>query len=238
MHNIRKIGFCHGATFKIHDPFIAENINLFKKCGCNAIEVNCHTIDEVDKLNSLLPLIDAFEYVSLHMPVRLKYRNDRDTFDLLKKLSSYYQKIGAKLAVVHPDLVEDWDVFDSFPTVNWAIENMDDRKARYKSVDDLKKFFVDHPSWSFVLDVGHCNANDKTMILADDLIKALRGKIKEIHLSGYEVFHDPLHRTKQIEIIERCKNLDVPIIIESTFEKSDGVEGVEKEFSYIMKNLK
>ncbi|MEK9130070.1 MAG: hypothetical protein AAB526_01575, partial [Patescibacteria group bacterium] len=69
-------------------------------------------------------------------------------------------------------------------------------------------------------------------------IKEFKDIIKEIHLSGYEIFHDPLYRTKQAEIIKYCKKLDVPIIIESTFEKSDDAEVVAKEYNYILENLK
>lgn len=235
---MRLIGFCHRATHKIHNPYSKENIDLFKECGCNAIEVSCHSVEEANKLSSILPFIESFEYVSLHIPGDLKYKNDSQTNDLLKKIETFYNESGAKLAVVHPDLVEDWSVFDNYPSVNWAIENMDDRKEKYRDVKDLNEFFTEYQQWSFVLDLGHCNANDKSMVLAENLIRELRNKIKEIHLSGNEVIHDPLHRTKQVEIIKYCKELDVPIIIESTFEKSDGVDGVAKEFNYILENLK
>jgi hypothetical protein len=234
---MRKIGFCHGATFKILDKYSETNISLFKKSGCNAIEINCHSISEADRFKSIEELIIDFEYKSIHLPCDLKYRDDETTNRLLIKIVKYYKKIGAELAVVHPDLIEDVGVFAKYPEISWAIENMDDRKAKFKNVDDLKKFFEINKQWGFVLDVGHCNANDKTMKLADDFIAELKHKVKEIHLSGYEVFHDPLYRTKQNEIIERCKQFDVPIIIESTLEKTDGVNGVAKEFGYILENL-
>ena len=102
----------------------------------------------------------------------------------------------------------------------------------------MKDFCIKIPNWHFFLDVEHCNTNDKTMIFADYLTKELKHKIKEILLSGYENFHDPLYRTKQIEIIQRCKEINAPIIIECTCEKSDGVEAVSKEFNYILENLK
>jgi len=41
-----------------------------------------------------------------------------------------------------------------------------------------------------------------------------------------------------VEIIKYCGELNVPIIIESIFEESDGVDGVKKEFDYILMNLK
>lgn len=232
------IGFCHGVAFKVLNPYSKENIDLFINCGCNAIEVNCHSVGDINKLESIKMFIDNFVYKSIHLPCNLKYKDDEMTNEVLAKIESYYNKIGAKLAVVHPDVIEDISIFNKYPSISWAIENMDDRKTKYKNVEDLKEFFEVNKKWNFVLDVGHCNANDKTMKLADDFITELKYKVKEIHLSGYEIFHDPLHRTKQVEIIERCKKLDVPIIIESTFEKTDGVEGVGKEFSYILENLK
>jgi hypothetical protein len=234
---MRLIGFTHGCTFKIMDVYSKENIELFTKCGCTAIEVNCHSVEEVEKLPRILQFVKYFEYVSVHFPCNLRYKDDVATHTILDKVVEYYKLINAKLAVIHPDLVDDWSVFDKYTDVNWAIENMDDRKTSFKTVLELENFFEDHPSWSFVLDVGHCNANDKTMQLAKDFIGSLGNKIKEIHMSGYEVFHEPLHRTGQKEIIESCKELNVPIIIESTFEDIDGTEGVEKELEYIVKNL-
>jgi hypothetical protein len=115
---------------------------------------------------------------------------------------------------------------------------MDDRKERYRDVKDLSAFFLEHPAWGLALDLGHCNANDKSMHLAGDLISNFKDKIREIHLSGYENFHDPLYRTRQAEIIHYCKMLNAPIIIESTFDAVDGVEGVKKELGYVIRNLK
>jgi hypothetical protein len=235
---MRLIGFCHGVMYRSMDQYSKENIDLFKDCGCNAIEIHCHSVDEIKKLDILPPLIESFDYRSVHLPCVLKYKNDETTNNVLEKIENFYNKINASLAIVHPDLVEDWNVFNKYTSVNWAIENMDDLKASYKNVQDLKDFFNEHNDWNFVLDVEHCYANDKTMKLAEDLITELRDKIKEIHLSGHETMHNPLHRTKQIEIIEYCKNLNVPIIIESTFEQSDNAKDVANEFNYILKNLK
>jgi len=234
---MKQIGFCHGVLFKTRDVYLEENIDVFKKCGCNAIEINCHSYLEVEKLEGMLSYLEGFDYVSIHLPRDIKYKNDDKTKSLLAKIDDFYMKSGAELAVVHPDLVEDWSVFDDY-SINWAIENMDDRKKSFKYYNDLRKFFMEHGQWNLVLDLGHCNANDKTMALADKLISEFKNIIKEIHLSGYEILHDPLYKTKQVEIIKYCGELDVPIIIESIFEESDGVDGVKKEFGYILMNLK
>lgn len=233
---MRPIGFSHGNLFKVHDVYTPENISLLKACGSTAIELNCHHVREAELLGKILPFIQGFDYVSLHTPCDTRYGNNPETRDLLGRLEKAYVKAGAQLAVVHPDLVDDWSVFNGY-AIEWAIENMDARKDDFKDVASLTDFFTHHPSWSLVLDVGHCNDIDKTMSLAEDLAAAFKDRIKEIHLSGYEVFHDPLHRTKQTEIIDCCALLDCPIIIESTFEISDGTEGIKKEFDYILSNL-
>ncbi|MDD4409745.1 MAG: hypothetical protein PHW52_03800 [Candidatus Pacebacteria bacterium] len=232
------IGFSHGVLYKIHDINTEENMKLFQDCGCNAIEVNYHHDRENEflELNSIIPYIRDFDYVSLHAPCDIRYGNNEETRILLKRVNDYCLKINAQLVVVHPDLVDDWEIFDEFK-INWAIENMDDRKEHFKDLAELKAFFTSHPTWKLVLDLGHCNANDKTMGLAENLIHNFVDRIKEIHLSGYETFHDPLYRTKQSEIIKLCNKLDVPIIIESTFGINDGVDGLEREFGYIMENL-
>ncbi len=234
----RTIGFSQGVLFKLYDVNKDANIKLLKDCGSNAIEANCHHVSDAVFLPLLLEHIQAhdFDYISLHTPVNVRYGNNIETRALLEKLQEFYYQSDAKLIVVHPDLVDDWSVFEDFK-MKWAIENRDDRKKNFKDQADLEKFFNEHPEWFLVLDLGHVNSNDKSMSLAKELIKLFGSRIAEVHLSGYEKFHDPLHRTKQIEIIECCKDLYVPIIIESVFELSDGLEGVKKEFDYILENL-
>ena len=234
---MKQIGFSHGVMHKIYDVYSKESIDLLKNCGCNAIEINCHLIADADRLNKILPFIQNFDRVSLHLPCDIKYKNNKQTNDLLKIIYDFYIKADAKLAVVHPDLVEDWSVFDKYTSMNWAIENMDDRKGSFKGADDLREFFKKRQNWKLVLDLGHCKTNDKTMALARDLIKEFEDRIAEIHLSGYKNFHEPLFKTEQVEIIECCNSLNSPIIIESTFERSDDADVIVKEFKYILERI-
>ncbi|MEI6835280.1 MAG: hypothetical protein WCK59_00405 [Candidatus Falkowbacteria bacterium] len=233
---MRKIGFSHGDSFKLLDVNTEKNIQILAGCGGNSLEINCHTAKEADSLDKLLPYIKSFERLSIHAPVNVRYVYNQEIKALLKKLEYFYNRVGAELLVIHPDLVDDWSVFDDL-NMNLAIENMDDRKQSFKDVGDLKDFFDKHPEWSLVLDLGHCKANDKSMVLAENMILAFRNRIVEIHLSGYKKFHEPLHRTKQKDIIAYCKDLLVPIIIESVFEVNDGFEGLKKELDYILQEL-
>ncbi len=233
----RKIGFSHGVLFKLLDVNKERSIRLLKESGSDAIEINCHSDNDIPFLNSLLPFIKDFSHKSLHAPVNTRYKNDDKTKAMLQDLKNFYYKSGAELIVFHPDLIDDWSVFKEFD-MRFAVENMDDRKKHYKDSEDFKIFFDEHPDWFLVLDLGHANSNDKTMVLAKEFIEFFKERIVEIHLSGYEKFHEPLYRTRQVEIIKYCEKLSAPIIIESVFEPSDGLEGINKELEYVLQNLK
>ena len=81
-------------------------------------------------------------------------------------------------------------------------------------------------------DVAHVFDNDPTMKLGKDLVSAFGERICEIHVSGYNYreLHDPIHLSKQNEILDAIPSLDLPIIIESVCLNEDEVR---KEFEYI-----
>ena len=233
--NHKKIGFSHGTIYRITDKYTGSSIDIFKKIGVDAIEICLHDVSEVERLPGIVKEAKDFSYKSIHFPTQnIVYKNDQQTKEILDKIEKFYFRIGANLALVHPDLVEDWEVFDQYK-LNWAIENMDDRKEKYKTAEELAEFFKMKPDWKLVLDLNHCYTNDKTMELADVMIANLKDKIAEIHLSGYSELHDPLFKTKQNFIMDYCKGIDVPIIIESVF---NDVNDVEKEYNYIREYLK
>ena len=111
---------------------------------------------------------------------------------------------------------------------------MDKEKQKYKTAEELMKFFKMKPDWKLVLDLNHCYTNDKTMKLADDMIAGFKNRIAEIHLSGHAELHDPLFQTKQNFILDYCNKLDVPILIESVV---DDVDDIKKVSDYIKNYL-
>jgi len=230
---MKQIGFTHGVLHKIMDVYSKEVIDVYKDFGCKIIEISCMRQGELDRVDNISQYVKDFLRKSIHLPTDIKYQNNPETIKVLKKIEVLYKEINADLALVHPDTVIDWDVFDDYK-LNWAIENMDNRKESHKDVDGLKKFFAEHTDWKMVLDLNHCFSNDKSMKLADDFISQFKDRIEEIHLSGYVEYHEPLFQTKQLEILNYCKNVDVPVIIESTFDK---VEDVEKEYQYVLNQL-
>ena len=231
---MKKIGFSHGVLYRVADVYSCQVIDIYRDCSNEAIETCINKENDVTKLERIAQCVMGFSYKSIHLPTDVSYKKDDKTFQLLDKIVNYYKDIDASLVLVHPDLVDDWEVFDKYK-INWAIENMDNRKGKYKSVEELEEFFGKKPSWKLVLDLNHCYSNDKTMKLAAEIISRLKSKIIQIHLSGYAGYHEPLFQTKQDFILDYCNKLDVPVIIESTF---DDVDNVKKEYNYITENLK
>jgi len=232
---MKKIGFSHGTIHKITDKYFDSSIDIFKKIENDVIEVCLHDAEEVDKLQNISKKVKDFSYKSIHLPTQnIRYKNDQLTKDLLDKVEKFYHEIDANLVLVHPDLVEDWEVFDKYK-LNWAIENMDKEKEKYKTAEELADFFRMKPNWKLVLDLNHCYTNDKTMKLAGEMIGQFKNRIAEVHLSGHTDLHDPLFLTKQNFILDYCNKLDVPIVIESVFDK---IEDVKKEYDYITDYLK
>lgn len=150
----------------------------------------------------------------------------------MEEIQKLYEKLHFKHAIIHPERVSSWKVFEnySFPI---ATENMDNRKEVGKTVESLGEIFVaaDIP---LVLDLNHCYVNDRSLKLAEEIYSAFRDRIVQIHLSGFEKLHDPLYKTRQLEIIKAIPNKSLPIIIESYCPTR---EDVEAEYKYIKDNL-
>lgn len=229
------LGFATGDLYKTHDRLSPETFDVFRKMGCNAIELTIADMDDAPRLLNLEQKDFAgFRYVSIHAPSfdrfdtnsMIKFRQTLDIFE------EFCQKVKVNSIVFHPDQIGEWAIFENY-TFPVLIENMDWQKEIGKYVDSMKDIFekADAP---MVLDLNHCYTNDPTMNLAKDMVENFGERIFEIHLSGFEKSHDPLFQTQQIEILEAIPDKDLPVIIES---ECDSVEDAKKEFEYVRKYL-
>ena len=225
-----KIGFSTGCLYKTHDPLAAETFAVFGKMGCNAIEIawNVGGFDELEKIAKIKPEdLAGFEYVSIHATSFDDF-NETEIVAMLQKLTEINDKLKFKAVVLHPYETMNWDIFRQFD-LPFMIENMDWRKDFGKYVDSLEDIFSKFNA-PMVLDLNHCYTNDPSMRLAQDMVETFGGRIEEIHLSGFETFHEPLFKTKQTEILQAIPDKRLPIIIESGCEN---VEEAKKEFEYV-----
>ena len=217
------LGFSTGCLYKTHERVSKETFDVFRKIGCNAIEVTCKDKEAIKKLIKEISPSDllGFSYVSLHAPNVC----DIETLNLLQEAQKIF---NFETIVLHPEEVENWDIFRKF-NLPFTIENMDWRKEIGKSVESMEDIFS-KLDVHMVLDINHCFTVDRSMQLAQNMFEKFHARISELHLSGFENFHEPLFRTKQMEIINAIPGKNIPIIIESGCET---VEDVKAEFAFI-----
>lgn len=217
------LGFSTGCLYRTHERVSKETFSFFRSLGCNAIEITCRDEKDIEKLIAEIVPADltGFDHVSLHAPTIF----DPDIVELLQKANEIFH---FKNIVVHPSEVESWNVLQRFE-LPYAAENMDWRKEIGKYAESMEDIFS-KVDVSMILDLNHCFTNDPSMRLAKDMFEKFGKRISEIHLSGFEKLHEPLFRTKQIEIIEAIPDKSLPIIIESGCESE---EEAKEEFEYV-----
>ena len=231
---MRTIGFSHGVMYKSANPSSVETVEAFLKVAPDIIEINVHQPERLDEMGPVIESFKKFSRRSLHLSCGMDYGRNELAKMVMAKSEDLYAKTGCALALVHPDLVSDWSIFDG-SQMKLAVENMDNRKQAFKGIEDFQKFFAEHDDWKLVLDLNHCFTNDPTLKLAQDFIDSFKPRITEIHLSGFAGFHEPLFQTKQLDILNYCKQLpDADIVIESVIDNPDDLA---REYEYIIENL-
>jgi len=88
---------------------------------------------------------ERISHYSIHAPTRHPYQDDEESHRILKAIEKICTELPIKNIVIHPDNVVDWSVFGQYNYLPFSIENMDDRKKSYKSVEDIKKILDDNP---------------------------------------------------------------------------------------------
>lgn len=223
------IGFSSGCLYKTHNPLSPETIELFRGVGCNAIEIMFHGVEDTNDFAKLTEKdFRGFKFLSIHAPI---YRGTHQLEGYKKALSIIEEKhkeIGFDSVILHPDMFDNFSFLNDYD-LPYAVENMDNRKNSCKNVADLKEVFTKFNS-SFVLDINHVFTNDPKMELTNDLLSNFGKKLSEIHLSGFDTFHDPLYKTKQDHFVDDIRDFNVPIIIESGI---DDISEAKLELEYI-----
>jgi hypothetical protein len=230
------LGFANGNLYSIYSEFEdrLDNIvlNYFNPPHTNAIEL--HFLKDYSKMHQVLEIdkerFNAFEYISIHAP-GITYKQDnksREVLNLLEKITNY---LNIRNIVIHPNKVENWNVFKDYFHLPIAVENMDNRKNSYQYTKNFENLLEKYPI-KITLDLLHCYTLDKSMKLADNFHRKFKGHIAEYHISGYP--HQPLHITQENIILSSIQNPNLPIIIESNFRSR---KGPELEMEYILKHI-
>jgi hypothetical protein len=118
---------------------------------------------------------------------------------------------------LHPDAIEDLAAYAPLGR-RLVIENMDTRKSRGQTVDDLRTVFEALPQARFCFDLAHAKAVDAGMQVGNELLSAFATRLSHIHLSSLDdrSGHVPLTATDEklfSDLLRRCA--DVPWILEA-----------------------
>lgn len=232
----RPVGFSTGCLHhNVDNTYAPEAVELLASKSLAAVEVMCAYGEHVRRLPAMVPALEDFAVKSIHLPVYVRYTNTKEIRLMLRAIEKFYLKIGASLAVIHPDLVDDWQVFQG-REMCFAIENMDMRKSCFQRPEEFVDFFAIHPDWKFVLDINHCYVHDKSLALVDQFMKSCGKQLAEIHISGVGVdgYHKPLYLTRQAKLVNKIPNGPYPIIIESPCHPTM----LAAELSYLRHRLK
>ncbi|HEX7829838.1 MAG TPA: hypothetical protein VF787_09280 [Thermoanaerobaculia bacterium] len=215
---MKPIGFSTGALAK--GDFIAGLDMQRGVHGVRAVELSALRDHELSTLLDAVPSLDldTFDYVSFHAPSRLHTLDERDAFALLQRLPATWPIIA------HPELLQTPKLWRGLGE-RLCIENMDDRKSTGRTPDELLALFERFPAATFCFDVGHARQVDASMESAVRMLRELRGRLRELHVSevGAKGEHLPLsHATR--EAFAQLTHLipaDCPVIIESVIAPGD-----------------
>ena len=241
----RPIGFSTGTFFKFLNPVSKEAIIFVQDLDSNTVELNWHRVADRPEKNIGGKIDWSFKFVSLHLPVDMSDNGGIFTAtDILRRAYRLFiQCYSFGYAVIHPDLIVNWDEFYLLFNHNFslplAIENMDDRKKSFKDLPSLLEFFGKYPAIGLVFDVNHWMVNGNSISSISKTLQTLISsgvRLVGIHLSGAG-FHEPLFKTPYAEEIVRSLHViphTTPIIIESIFENRDEPA---QELAFVRKHL-
>lgn len=186
----------------------ARRISLF------AAELSALSEGELNSLHQFLASQPAlpFRYLSIHGPSKARQLREDALVAELLELAEWADGI-----VMHPDTIEEPAPYRELGR-KLLIENMDSRKERGRTQDELVPLYDELPEAGFCFDIAHAWSMDPDMSVANDLLDAFGERLRHLHVSSLspELHHVPL--TKEHEelfgpLLQRC--LDVPWILEA-----------------------
>jgi hypothetical protein len=146
--------------------------------------------------------------VSLHVPAGL---DAAEVADLLVALPARVERV-----IAHPDRLGDQDALAPLGP-RLVLENMNARKRDGRTAGELAAHFARLPEAGLCLDLAHVVTVDPSLALADELLGAHGGRLRQLHVSaaGADGGHRRLTAAdlaRYAPVLRRCRR--VPWILE------------------------
>ena len=214
-----KIGFSTGALAK---GDIAHGIEMARELGLAIIELSALRLREMDTLVNVVAAQDFadFEYVALHAPASFDPSDEKavvDTFAALAHSNRWP-------VIVHPDTISNFELWRPFESLLY-VENMDKRKPRGRTVEELEDIFTYVPNAQMCFDIAHAKQVDSSMTEAFRILRNFRDRIRHLHIS--EVGSDSRHRQvsdgafRAYNEVASSIPCDLPAVLESVVSESE-----------------
>jgi sugar phosphate isomerase/epimerase len=134
-----------------------------------------------------------------------------DVADLLIRLPARVERV-----IAHPDLLGDPAALAPLGP-RLVLENMNARKRDGRTAEELAAHFARLPEAGLCLDLAHVATVDPSLALADELLAAHGGRLRQLHVSGADPSggHTPLTTAivaRYAPVLRRCR--EVPWILE------------------------
>jgi len=223
-------GNFYRVSAEIKHKVSSGDLSFWKKNYGDIVEIHLSKEKDIDDFLNKDIDFSCFNLVSIHAP-RISGKKEDDLYRLLTKLRFLKEKYGIYNFVFHVEKETNWELLAKFKDISISIENMDNDKNTGKSLQKVGEI-ISRYNFNLTLDLQHCYTNDKSMSLACDFHKEFKNKIIEYHISGFcpKFKHYPLFKTKQDRIIKALEMKNIPMVIESTFDKESDAK---KEIDYI-----
>jgi sugar phosphate isomerase/epimerase len=214
-----KIGFSTGALAK---GDIAHGIEMARELKLHAIELSALRLRELDTLVNVVAAqsLTDFEYVALHAPSDFGPSDERAIAGALGKLAHSHQWP----VIVHPDTISDFKNWLPLKSLLY-VENMDKRKPRGRTVEELQDILTQVPDAQVCFDIAHARQVDSSMTEAYRILRNFRDRIRHLHFS--EVGSDSRHRQVSDGAFRAYSEVvssipcDLPVILESVVSESE-----------------
>jgi hypothetical protein len=213
-----KIGFSTGALAK---GDVARGIEMARELGVAIIELSALRLRELDGLVNVAAEQDLadFDYIALHAPTNFGPADEKGVVDTLSGLAHSHQWP----VVVHPDTMSNFELWRPLEQLLY-VENMDKRKPRGRTVEELDEILKCVPNACICFDIAHARQVDSSMTEAYRILRNFRERIRHIHFS--EVGSDSRHRQVSDGAFRAYRHVaagipaNVPIILESVVSDS------------------
>lgn len=205
------------AAFCLWDIGPERKLNICKELGFDRIVIAFSTVKmlrQFARSPRLCEKLTEFTHVMIHAPwCGISYKNSKATKEIFTLLELIAQKVTIEAVIFPFDCIKEWSQFKtcSFP---YYIKNPN--HASWQNFDEA----IHQEGFDSVLDINRAIRFEDYI---DKYLNYHSKGIKAIHVSGFidELGRTPISESGQIELLDKVKQVNAPIIIEGLFSPGD-----------------